>query len=197
MAQKLIIIMALWTFISYSCSEASEDSQIAEGTLKDYYNYWDKINNEEIHLKELEQEYYNAFGTNDDAKINAALDKFKEAQKRGISRVMEKYPSGAIKFPFEQNVPVSLVELKSVYISGYSYPWATATRNSFYLTFEYNLKQPDVRFKTIRVEFYDTKDEIINACNIDLNKSGKTVIYIKPELEFKKFLKLKIVDSEN
>ena len=49
----------------------------------------------------------------------------------------------------------------------------------------------------MRVEFYDTHNDIINACNVPLNQSGKTEIYMKPEIEFRKFLKLKISDPQS
>jgi hypothetical protein len=191
---KLFILFAF--FFVMGCSSNNNDSNISEGTLKDYYDYWDKINNEDLHLIAAAQEYYHAFGTNDQATIKAALEKFQAAQKRGIELVLQKFPKGAIQFPFEQSGIDAYVQMKSIYISGYAYPWVTAERNSFYVTFEYDYKKADLRFKSVRAEFYDTRGDIINACNLTLNKSGKTEIYMKPEIEFKKFLKIKIVSSE-
>ncbi len=180
----------------FGCSSNNNDSDIAEGTLKDYYDYWDKMSENELHMSSLAQDYYHAYGTNDQPTIKAALDKFQDAQKKGIELILKKFPSGSIQFPFEQQGVESLVNIKSIYISGYSYPWATAVRTSFYVTFEYELKKKELRYASVRAEFYDTRNDIINACNIALSKTGKTEIYIKPEIEFKKFLKVKIVTSE-
>jgi len=189
-------ILIILTLILISCNSINNDSNITEGTLKDYYDFWDKINKDELHMASLAQDYYHAFGTNDQSTIQSALEKFQAAQKKGIELVLQKFPSGSIQFPFEQTGVESLVNIKSIYISGYSYPWTTADRNSFYITFEYELKKNELRYASIRAEFYDTRNDIINACNIELTKSGRTVIYVKPEIEFKKFLKIKIVSSE-
>jgi hypothetical protein len=180
----------------YRCSTDEGNSNVTEGTLKEFYDYFDKINNDELHLNILAQEYYKSFGTNNQADINTALSKFQDAQKKGISMVLKKFPVGSIKFPFEQTALKQLTDVKSVYISGYAYPWPTAERLSFYITFEYNLKSSDFIYRTFRVEFYDTSDDIINACNVSIDKSGKTEIYLKPEQEFRKFRSLKIIDSK-
>jgi len=192
------VLLIIFPLLFCSCSyNNNNEAEITEGTLKEYYDYFEKINNEDLHLGQLAQEYYNSFGKNNEEEVKSSLLKFQEAQKKGTELILKKYPSGTIKFPFEQSGVEKIVDVKSAYISGYSYPWATADRHSFYITFEYTLKTTNYRYPTMRVEFYDTQNDIINACNVPLYKSGKSEIYVKPEIEFRKFLKLKICDPQN
>jgi hypothetical protein len=188
-------LIILFSFIFWGCISSGNNIE-NNGTLKEFFNYFDKIDKEELHYSDLGKEYSRAYGKNDASAIKAVEDKFAATHKRGIELVMQKYPSGAIQFPFEQTGTESYVQIKSVYISGYDYPWNTAYRNSFYLTFEYELKQTNFHYKSVRVEFYDTDGDVINACNVALNKSGKTTIYIRPEAEIRKFLNLKIVSPQ-
>ena len=194
---KNIIKGLFLSLLFLRCSGDDNNSSAIDGTLKDYYQYCDQIKQDELHFSELQQEYNLAYGKNDATAIKAVEDKFAATQKKGIELVLKKYPSGSLQFPFEENGISADVKFKSVYISGYSYPWSSADRNSWYVTFEYMLKRADFHFLSVRVEFYDTEGDLINETHIALNKSGKTTIYMKPESEFRKFLKLKIVSTQN
>ena len=192
--RSLFTSLAFLTFAILSSCNSENYTIVNQGTLKEFFDYFDKIDKEELHFNELNQEYSRAYGKNDAVAIKAAEDKFAETHKRGIELVLQKFPSGAIKFPFEQTGMESLVKMKLVYIiTGIM---QLVVQNSFYLTFEYDLKSIDFHYKSVRVEFYDTDGDIINACNVPLNRTGKTTIYIKPENEIRKFLNLKIVDPQ-
>ena len=186
------ISFLLIAMVLYSCSNNESNKSSETLPLQPVYDYFDQINQTKYMFENLNNKL-NASKLKDNSNESNQITKdFGKSQSECIKDLETKFPVGSVQFPFEQNGSKDTVKITSVYLSGFSFPWSTATTICFYFTIEYKYNQGDIMFKSVPLKFFDNEGDVIYIRNIPANKEGKTRITVKAQIEFRKFAKIVI-----
>jgi hypothetical protein len=175
-----------------SCSNNSNNVKDSDRPLKAAYEYFDQLSEDEFHFVELDHKLNTAKGKNNPDDISKYTKEFEVSQASCIKKMEEKFPEGSVKIPFEQIQGNDTLTVKSVYVSGYSFPWGTATTICFYFTVEYDIHKKDLWFIPISLKFVDAEDDIINFLHLPANSSGKSRCLVRTQFTFRDLKKLVI-----
>jgi hypothetical protein len=177
-------------FFIQSCVSNNFNEEKSGLPLQEAYAYFDELSLNEFHFVELEHKLNVAKGENNIEEINACTKEFEVLQANCIKKMDSKFPVGSVKIPFEQVLGKDTLTVKSVYVSGFSFPWNTATTICFYFTVDYELLKKDLWFVPISLKFLDKEDDIINACNLPANSNGNLKFLVRAQFTFRDFKKL-------
>ena len=191
---KLTKIKHLFILILFlqSCGSNSDVKNIRYCPLQAPYDYFDQIDNTSFHFANLDYRLNSAKGKNQTDMVNAVTKEFETTHNECLKKLDEKFPSGSVKIPFEQTGEKDSVTVKSIYISGFGFPWETATTISYYFTVEYEILKKDIWFVPIPLKFVDLDGDIIYICDVPANTSGKSRFAVKTLQDFKIFTKILI-----
>lgn len=175
-----------------SCFTNSANNNKDNCPLQPIYEYFDQLDQKEIHFSDLDKRLNDAKGQNKTDVVNSVTKEFDDAQKNCLQKLDARFPSGSIKLPFEQLGSKDTLVVKSAYVSGFAFPWNTATSICYYFTIEYELLKKDVWYPKIPLTFTDSEGDILYICNIPANADGKSKFMVKAQPTFIKFAKITI-----
>ena len=178
------------TIVLHSCHSGQVNNSQVTCPLKAPFEYFDQIDQSDFHFADLDYRLNDAKGKNLTDKVDAITKEFATVQNACLKKLDEKFPSGAIKIPFEQIGSKDTVTVKSIYISGYSFPWNTATSICYYFTVEYDLANKDFWYPKLPLTFLDEEGDVLLICSIPADKSGKSKLLVKTQPSFMKFTKI-------
>lgn len=178
----ILILTCLW-----SCNNSATIDYSYSGPLKKFFIDLDGLANDKYNLQEKNRQHTIAIGLNDKAAVDKALSEFKTAHQSIIDAMSLNYPLGSVQFPIEQSdlLPGKISNLR---ITQYQFPWETATRLSFILSFDY-LKTMEKPMSLVRFEFYDNENDLFMSSNVSVEQSGTYSFEIRPEIEIFHFQK--------
>jgi hypothetical protein len=175
-----------------SCNSGTTDNNKINCPLQEVNEYFSQLDQNEIHFDDLNYRLNDAKGKNNTEVVNSVTKEFDEAQQKCLKKLDAKFPVGSIKLPFEQTGSKDTLIVKSAYVSGFVFPWNTATSISYYFTIEYDLVKKDIWYAKIPATFIDSEGDILCITNIPVNSSGKVSFAIKGQYTFVKFVKILI-----
>jgi hypothetical protein len=189
---KLTSIYSLFVIVLIlgSCSNNVVNSEKSVCPLQAPYEYFDQLSKEEFYFEDLLHKLNTAKGKNSTEEINTFTKEFETTQANCIQKMETKFPEGSIKIPFEQLHGKDTLTVISAYVSGFSFPWNTATSICFYFTLEYEIHQKDLWFIPISLKFIDAEEDIIYMCHLPANSNGKSRFLVKAQFTFRNFTKL-------
>lgn len=153
--------------------------------LQAAYAYFDELDQSEFRFANLERRLNVARGANNVEESNAIVKEYKTAQTECIKKLETKFPAGTIQIPFEQIAAKDTLTVKSVYLSGFWFPWNTASIISLKFTVEYEVVKKDVWFAKVPVTFYDSENDILGIISAPCNETGKTMILVRANNPFR------------
>lgn len=183
-----LIYCLLFVGLFTSCQSTNQQQSAYSGPLRELFIHWDELSTHEFHIAEKDRNYNLALGLNDQQAIDRAVSDFATAHKGILDAIKQKFPVGTLKLPVEQS-DVKLVEVTNLAMADYMFPWNTATRLSFILSFDCKVKNK-LPITLVRFEFYDRDNDIIMSSNVAVGQSGKYQFEIRPEVEFYHFTKV-------
>lgn len=186
-----VIYITIMVVLLWNCTNSTTTKQQYDGSLKEFFLYYDDLTNQKYKIKNLESEYFSILGKGDKKLIDKYLNDFEKMHNSIISEVKKKYPEKTIQLPFEQQ-NITMVDVKSIYINSYQFPWNTATKLSYNIGFECN-KIDDTPLTLVRFEFIDMDNDIIMSSNVGVTANGTYQFEIRPEIEFFTFKKINII----
>ncbi len=189
---KVVFYLPAVILFLQSCTSHSVNDNKIICPLQPIFEYFDQLDKTELHFNDLDYRLNDAKGKSKTEVVNSVTREFADAQNTCLEKLNAKFPSGSVKLPFEQTGLKDTIVFKSVYISGYAFPWTTATSVCYYFTFEYEFIKNDISFVNIHLTFYNSEGDILDICSISAYKSGKTQLLIKTQPSFIKFVKLTI-----
>jgi hypothetical protein len=190
MKSSIIIYVVYVIMVIPSCGSESKNKDKLELPLQAAYGYFDQLSQSEFHFEDLDHKLNTAKGKNNIEEIKSCTKEFEVLHTSCINKMEAKFPEGTLRIPFEQMQGKDTLTVKSVYLSGFSFPWNTAITICFYFTVEYELHKTDLWFVPISFKFIDREEDIIYACNLPANSSGKSKFLVNAQFTFREFKKL-------
>ncbi len=189
--KQLSILAPLFISLFLVCCE-SNTTVTSNGNkpLQAPYEYFDKLSSEEFHFVELDHELNTARGANNEEEVKALIKEFEETQASCVKKMEEKFPEGSVKIPFEQIGGKDTLTIKSAYVSGYCFPWNTATSICFYFTVDYDIHKKDILYIPIALKFLDVEDDVINMLHVRANSNGKSRFIVRTQFTFRDLKKI-------
>jgi len=137
----LKISFFLFAMALYSCNSDKSVKNSLALPLQPVYEYFDQINITKYKFDKL-NDMLNASRLKDKSNESEIIEKdFEQSHSQCIKDLEAKFPVGSVQVPFEQTGSKDTVSITSVYLSGFSFPWSTATSISFYFNIEYRYNQ--------------------------------------------------------
>lgn len=157
------------------------------------YDYFDQLSESKFKFIDLEHRLNKAKGKNQSEDIDKYTKEFENLHQQCIQEMETKFPLGTVKIPFEQKRGTDTLTITNAYVSGYSFPWGTATSICFYFTVEYQMHKKELWYIPIGIQFMDTDGDIINYCTVQANSELKTRFLVRAQSTFRNLSKL-IID---
>lgn len=183
----LMLFMTIMLLAGCGLVDQSQQSSSFSGPLTSFFEAGDKLIKDKK-LEELSEKYNRASIEGDETTKASVLASFESAQKAIIDQIAIKYPSGTVSLPIEQKDQTS-VSIKGLSISEYMFPWNTATKMSYRLSFDCTVNQTK-DLSLIHFDFYDAEGDLFMTSNVSVFKSGSYTFEIRPETEFFHFEKV-------
>ena len=174
------------------CGNKTADNKKVFCPLQAPYEYFDQLSQTEFYFADMDYRLNEAKGKNKTDVVDSVTKEFDRNQKLCIQKLEAKFPTGSITIPFEQARARDSIVIKSAYVSGFEFPWTTATSICYYFTVEYDILRKDIWFLPIPLRFVDSENDIINMCTLSANSSGKSRFSVKAQPSFRIFTKLLI-----
>jgi hypothetical protein len=187
--REIQYLLLLLLFLQ-SCGSNSVNDNKADCPLREPYEYFDQLSQNEIHFADLDYRLNDAKGKNKTDVVNSVTKEFATAQEECLKKLEATFPVGSIKLPFEQIGSKDTLIVKSAYVSGFAFPWSTATSICYYFTIEYDLIKKDLWYAKIPLTFMDSEGDVLCICNVPANPDGKSQFPIKAQPSFIKFIKI-------
>ena len=162
--------------------------------MHDFFTFSNKLTSEKYNLDEHNSKHSKAVGLNDEATIKQSLEKFHEMHNNIIKEIEEKFPLNTIKLEFEQ-LNNDQVDVSQIVISKYQFPWDTAIRLSYLISFDCKIVNSKP-VNMVRFEFHDTDNDIFLSSNTAVYQNGTYTFEIRPEIEFFNFQKIVVTVIE-
>ena len=175
-----------------SCGSNSVNESKTFCPLQAPYDYFDQIDKSDFHFTDLDYRLNDAKGKSETEKVDIVTKEFAEAQNSCIKKLETQFPIGSVKIPFEQLGGKDSVIITSAYISGFSFPWTTATSICYYFTVEYEIRNKEAMYISISLKYLDLEGDIIYMNNLQATSIGKSRFIVKAQPYFKYFTKLLI-----
>jgi hypothetical protein len=175
-----------------SCGSNTTNNNSTTNPMQAVYTYFDEVSKNELHFTDLDKKLLDAKGENKTDEVNAITSEFEKVHEQCIKKMDAKFPVGSIKLPFEQVGSKDTLIVKSIYVSGFSFPWNTALSICYYFTVEYDIRKNDIWYAKVPLTFVDSEGDILNICNVPANTSGKSRFLVKTEDSFRMFSKIVI-----
>ena len=186
------ILFFLIAMVLFSCSSSESNKNVVSLPLQPVYDYFDQIDQTKYMFVKLNDKL-NASRLKDNSnETNQIIKDFEKTQSDCIKDLETKFPVGSVQVPFEQKGSKDTIKITSIYLSGFGFPWNTATNICFYFTIEYKYNQGNLMFKSVPLKFYDDEGDVIFIRNIPAKKEGKMRINVKAQIEFRKFARIVI-----
>jgi len=182
----LMLLMAIMLVSGCSFFDKSQQSLSFSGPLTKFFEESDKLIKDKK-LEELNEQYNRASIEGDENTKTSVLASFESAHKAIVEQIAIKYPSGTVSIPIEQKDQTN-VNIKGLSISEYLFPWNTATKMSYRLSFDCTVNQ-NRDLSLVHFEFYDADGDLFMTSNVSVFKSGSYTFEIHPEVEFFHFEK--------
>lgn len=183
----LMLFMTIMLLAGCGLVDQSQQSSSFSGPLTSFFEAGDKLIKDKK-LEELSEKYNRASIEGDETTKASVLASFESAQKAIIDQIAIEYPSGTVSLPIEQKDQTS-VSIKGLSISEYMFPWNTATKMSYRLSFDCTVNQ-NKDLSLIHFDFYDADGDLFMTSNVSVFKSGNYTFEIRPEIEFFHFEKV-------
>jgi hypothetical protein len=184
-----VIIMVLFSM----CSSNVKKIEAVNMPLEAPFEFFDQINEKEFKLADLNYRLNDAIGKNKTELVTQLNQKFAKSHEACIQKLEQKYPAGTVQLPFKQLGKQDKVRVKSAYISGFAFPWSTATSICFYVSIDYEIMNRDMWFTALSLTFIDNENDVIYLCNLPLNLESNTERFIvKAQPNFRAFSNLEI-----
>ncbi len=187
MINKMWWLVVVVSFL-ISCTSKQEDA-ISTGVLKKFFDVYDVKNSNEFHLTKTIDKLNGFYSSNNAEGITKTIAEIGVIHTKFLESMRKSFPSGQISIPFVQDKNKAFI-LKRIEIKDFYFPWNTAPILAFEITIKYDLLQLDIRYKSVRLEWYDTEGDILWGQSVSLNKSGETTFILRPERDFRKLDKV-------
>jgi hypothetical protein len=185
--KRILLSLATLAVVGCSLFDSSNQKKQFSGPFADFFKEETRLTQDKYNLDDCNRAYSLAFGLNDETAKDKALKDFETAHKAIIEEISSKYPGGTLNLPIVQNDP-SIVSVGRLYISNYMFPWNTATRLSYQLSFDCVVNQKK-DLSMVRFEFYDSDGDLFMTSSVSVIQSGTYNFEIRPEVEFFHFEK--------
>jgi len=189
--REIHYLLFIFLFLQ-SCGSNSVNDNKTICALQAPFEYFDQIDKTDFHFADLDYRLNQAKGKNKTDEVNKVSKEFETAQNSCMQKLEARFPVGAIKLPFEQTGGRDTLTVTAAYVSGFAFPWNTATSICYYFTMEYNLTKKDIWYATIPLTFLDSEGDILYICHLTADASGKARFLVKTQPSFIKFVKISI-----
>lgn len=187
--KKLQYLIFVLLFLQ-SCDNNKVNINSSIRPLQAPYEYFDQIDKDEFHFADLDAKLSEAQGKNNSDDIKECNRNFETAHNGCLKKLNEKFPVGSIQIPFEQLGSKDTVKVKSIYVSGFEFPWSTAIAICYKFTVEYELLKSDIWYAKVPLILLDTEGDVLSICHVPATVIGKTQFAVKAQASFRIFSKI-------
>lgn len=172
-----------------SCNQQKKEVSQFAGPLKEFFQLFDDLKKE----KEIDKLYslnIDAVERGDEESRERIRKEFKLAHTDIVEKISKRYQINTVKLPFRQDDKTK-IDIQDIYISNYYFPWGTATRLAYDVSFKC-VKKTNEPLDMVRFEYYDVDGDIIISSNCVVSKSGTYKIKLWPDKDFFQFKEIEV-----